>query len=75
MAIEYFLNNPDYTLRWPPELFANEAKRLVRRGETLGAGIDWVYEVKLLLRQAFESSVPAEDFELMARQGIDDEPF
>ena len=63
----YYDNNPDYTLRWPQELFVQEAQLLVRRGEELGTGSDWQEEVALLLRQAFVSPVPADDFEKVVR--------
>lgn len=63
----YYDDNPDYTLRWPPELFALEAELLVRRGAELGTDSDWQEEVALLLRQAFVSLVPANDFERVAR--------
>ena len=81
----YYDNNPDYTLRWPPKLFATEADRLVQRGEELGVDSDWQEEVVLLLKQAFMSQVPADDFARVARlsgefaelihNDLDDEPF
>ena len=63
----YYDDNPDYTLRWPSKLFALEAELLVRRGAELGTDSDWQEEVALLLRQAFVSPVPANDFERVAR--------
>ena len=60
--VGYYDNNPDYTLRWPPELFAQEAGLLVRRGTELGTDTDWQHEVSVLLQQAFVSPVPVEDF-------------
>ena len=63
----YYDNNPDYTLRWPQELFAQEVELLVRRGDEMGAGSDWQEEVTLLLRQAFVSPIPADDFEKVVR--------
>lgn len=73
-----FVDDPDYTLCWPPEVFAEEAERLVRRGADWGTGNEWVEEVDLLLRQAFASSVPADDFQQIvagARLYDDEEPF
>ena len=67
LIVAYYDDNPDYTLRWPPELFALEAELLVRRGAELGTGSDWPEEVALLLRQAFVSPVPANDFDKVAR--------
>ena len=58
----YFGRNADYTLRWPRELFAEEAGLLVRRGSQMGTGPDWTSEVTLLLQEAFVSKVPAADF-------------
>ena len=80
LSADYFLDNADYTLRWPPEVFAKEVQLLVRRGSQFGIDDDWEAEVDLLLRQAFVSSVPAEDFERIPRyrrvQPIgDEEPF
>ncbi len=63
----YYDDNPDYTLRWPPELFALEADLLVRLSAELGTGSDWQEEVALLLQEAFVSQVPANDFAKVAR--------
>ena len=60
--MSYFAENQNYILRWPPGLFTQEVERLIRRGEEWGTDRDWVEEVRLLLDQAFESQVPAEDF-------------
>ena len=54
--------NPDYTLRWPPALFVQEATVLVARGELRGTNCAWSDEVELLLRQAFASQGVADDF-------------
>ena len=84
----YYDNNPDYTLRWPKDLFAQEVELLVRRGDEMGAGSDWQEEVAVLLRQAFVSPIPVDDFEKVVRaqaqrtaqarrpvSAVDDEPF
>ena len=63
----HYDDNLDYTLRWPPEVFALEANRLVRRGAELGMDSDWQEEAVLLLQQAFESQEPANDFARVAR--------
>ena len=60
--MSYFAENQHYTLRWPPDLFAQEVGRLIQRGAEWGPDGDWSEEVKVLLEQAFESRVPAEDF-------------
>ena len=75
MTVEYFMNNPDYSLRWPSELFAEEVKSLYRRGMTVGADYDWEREVVRLLQEAFVSSVPAKDFERKRLKKYDAEPF
>ena len=61
-GLSNFLADPDYVLRWPASVFADEATRLVRRARANGTGTDWQEEVLLLLRQAFSSVVPREDF-------------
>ena len=80
LSADYFLDNADYTLRWPPEVFAKEVRLLVRRGSQFDTDDDWEEEVDLLLRQAFVSSVPAEDFGRLPFHRYepstsDDEPF
>ena len=79
MSADYFVDNADYTLRWPPEVFAKEVQLLVRRGSQFGIDHDWEEEVDLLLKQAFVSPVPAEEFArvpLYQRAPVyDDEPF
>ena len=59
MSADYFVDNADYTLRWPLEVFAKEVQLLVRRGSQFGMDDDWEEEVNLLLRQAFVSLVPS----------------
>ena len=80
MSTDYFVDNADYTLQWPPEVFSKEIGLLVRRGSQFGTDDAWEEEVDLLLRQAFVSSVPAEDFGRVphyrhAPSTSDDEPF
>jgi hypothetical protein len=77
-----FVGDPDYTLNWPASVFAEEAGRLVRRAAAWGITDDWVEEVGLLLRQAFQSSVPADDFTQVLEatrpptiHALDEEPF
>lgn len=53
---------PDYVLRWPPATFRAEVERLVRIGREHGCVGSWKDEVETLLRQAFGSEVPVEDF-------------
>lgn len=72
-----FANDPDYTLRWPSSVLDGELRRLIRRAETEGGGPEWQDEVRLLLRQAFSSTVPVEDFERVVDtyDAFGDEPF
>ncbi len=62
MTEPIFDDNPDYALRWPPELFAREVELLVESGSERGMGSSWQSEVETLLLLAFESSAPAGDF-------------
>ncbi len=66
-----FASDPDYTLRWPPEVLRNELQRLTLRARQYGESGEWREEVDLLLRQAFPSNVPVEDF----RSLVTDESF
>lgn len=52
----------DYALLWPRQIVADELQRLVTLGEREGVSSDWLEEVDTLLRQAFATDVPAEDF-------------
>ena len=61
--MSYFLNNPDYTLRWPPHILREELERILRRATQFGPDQSWRSEVDTLLRQAFTSSVPRQDYE------------
>lgn len=75
-----FASDSEYTLRWPPDLFAGEMRRLLRRGSQHGHTDEWEEEIALLLQQAFSSQVPAEDFRrVVSAQSVtswsDDEPF
>ena len=62
MTEPIFDNNPDYSLRWPPELLAREVELLVESGSERGMDSSWQSEVETLLLLAFESSAPADDF-------------
>lgn len=72
-----FVGDADYTVRWPTAVLEQELRRLIDRAQRHGLDGDWEAEVKLLLSQAFSSSVPAQDFETLVRahSGFDDEPF
>jgi hypothetical protein len=72
-----FVGDADYAVRWPTAVLEQELRRLIDRARQHGLDGDWEAEVKLLLSQAFSSSVPAEDFETLLRAytGFDDEPF
>lgn len=73
-SVGRFAGDPDYTLRWPPELFEAELRRLLSRAERFVIGREWREEVEALLRGAFTSSIPSTDFGNIL-SGFDDEPF
>lgn len=58
----------DYELRWPPQLFVDEAQRLRGRKSGGARGLfgvaedGWAPEIEWLLTEAFVSTVPAEAF-------------
>jgi hypothetical protein len=63
----------DYELRWPPQLFVDEADRLRRRkvfasGDLLGRD-GWAPDMEWLLTEAFVSTVPTEAFKAALRSG------
>ena len=76
-----FAGEPDYALTWPPESFAVELQRLVRRAKRYGMGSEWYVEVETLLGQAFSSPVPFGDFKhaleakTVTETFYEDEPF
>lgn len=57
-----FSGNPGYALSWPPETLAEEVDSLAGSETASGMESEWVQEAMLLLRQAFTSPVPADDF-------------
>lgn len=57
-----FANHPDYRLRWPADVFEAELATLIGEGHRDGTSIEWRDSVELLLRQAFGSDVPIEQF-------------
>lgn len=72
----------EYTLRWPSRIVADEIEGLIALADAEGVSTEWADEVDTLLRQAFVSSVPAEDFQrvdAVANTGplydADEEPF
>jgi len=75
------IDRADYTLRWPTSIVADEVRQLLSRAEAEGVTSDWREEVELLLRQAFVSTVPVEDFDEAQRSRPpdlvygDEEPF
>lgn len=48
---------PDYTLRWPPELFTREARYFVDQPQTP----EWAEDVGLLLEEAFVTTEPLDE--------------
>lgn len=65
-----YRHDPEYALRWPADLFREEVLRLVRAARQWGATYDWREEVIVLLRQAFPSDVPVQEFE----RALDSQP-
>ncbi|WP_420621945.1 hypothetical protein [Candidatus Poriferisodalis sp.] len=59
--MDQFVDNPDYTLRWPPDLFAREAHRLVTRPIHVSEASRWSNEAEHLLDEAFTSGSAARD--------------
>lgn len=57
-----FSGNPRYALFWPPDILAEEVGSLAGSETASGMESEWVQEAMLLLRQAFTSPVPADDF-------------
>lgn len=61
-----FSGNAGYALFWPPDFLVQEIESLIRRHPGPGLDWEWVQEAMLLLRQAFTSQAPANDFMEMA---------
>lgn len=55
-------SDPEYTLHWPPHLFADEVSRLVEAARSGSWDDRWEQEVESLLRQAFVGEEPLETF-------------
>jgi hypothetical protein len=73
VAVAVTFDPDDYELRWPPQLFVDEADRLRRRklsasGDLLGRG-GWAPDMEWLLTEAFVSTVPTEAFKVAQRSG------
>jgi hypothetical protein len=73
-------DDPEYEILWPNDILARAVDRLIERGHTDGRSTEWHDEVSTLLRQAFRSTVPAEEFqqcwdESAARYDPSEEPF
>ena len=60
--MDHFVDNPDYTLKWPPDLFAHEARRLVTRPIHASQVSRWMSEAEHLLEEVFTSSSAARAF-------------
>jgi hypothetical protein len=75
IAVAAILDPDDYELRWPPQLFVDEANRLVGRrdtpfGDVFDSPDKWASEMEWLLTEAFLSSGPTEALK-RALQGRD----
>lgn len=75
----HWSSDPDFTLVWPPDLFEEELRHLIRKGEETGLDSDWRNEVETLLSQAFESDIPRATFVERCKEPLsyltDEEPF
>jgi hypothetical protein len=66
----------EYELRWPPQLFVDEANRLRRPQVGLGDEVlgidrtDWVPAMRWLLTEAFVSTVPTETLWRVLYSGV-----
>lgn len=56
-------NDPEYETRWPHDVLASQLDRLIASGRAGNIDSTWREEVQSILRQAFASSVPFDDFE------------
>lgn len=76
-GVPNFVKDPDYRLRWPNHIFAAELQRLIGRAKATGLTLEWREEVELLLKQAFASAVPTEEFHRLAEyeKRFGEEPF
>ena len=61
-----FSGNAGYVLFWPAEFLVKEIESLILRNPAHGLDWEWVQEAALLLRQAFTSQTPANDFTAVA---------
>lgn len=69
--------DPDFLIRWPNHILADELRRLILRGQMSGTTPEWREEVEQLLQQAFVSTVPVEEFRRLREttSHFDEEPF
>jgi hypothetical protein len=76
VAVATTFDPDEYELRWPPQLFVDEANRLRRYttspiDEIIGIDrIDWAPEMEWLLTEAFVSTVPKETLKRVLRGGV-----
>ncbi len=66
VAVPATFDPDDFELRWPPQLFIDEAKRLRDRKGSDG----WKSDVEWLLTEAFVSAEPAEVFSRLPQRGL-----
>ena len=57
-----FSGNPDYGLDWPAAILRIELEALIDKASRVIDQREWRQEVTTLLRQAFVSDVPFEEF-------------
>jgi hypothetical protein len=63
-----YADDPSFALRWPREIFASELRRQLDEAKRRGTDAEWAEGVAQLLRDAFSSPVPAEEFQNLARE-------
>lgn len=63
-----YADDPSFALRWPKDIFASELGRQLDEAKRRGPDAEWAEAVTQLLRDAFSSPVPAEEFQDLARQ-------
>jgi hypothetical protein len=58
-----FENNADYSLAWPSSILRAELEALIQKASRIVNQQDWRNEAETLLRQAFISETPLQEFD------------
>lgn len=64
-----FAGNPDYSLAWPSPIFRVELETLIEKASRVVNQQEWRVEIETLLRQAFLSETPLQEFEAETTNG------